>query len=79
MSRYISTKPIHPSQKLLEMNEEEGTCVFQIEVVINVEMYSVFMSYGPGVKIIYPRQAVNYMRNKLHEAATLYDEFVGSH
>lgn len=38
-SRYISTKPIHPSQKLLEMNEEEGSCVFQIEVVINVEMY----------------------------------------
>lgn len=78
-SRYISTKPVHPLQKLLEMNEEEGSCVFQIEVVINVEMYSVFMSYGPGVKIIYPRQAFNYMRNKLHEAATLYDEFVGSH
>lgn len=36
-------------------------------------MYSVFMSYGPGVKIIYPRQAVSYMRDKLHEAAALYD------
>lgn len=55
------------------MNVEDGSCVFQIEVVINVEMYSVFMSYGPGVKIIYPRQAVSYMRDKLHEAASLYD------
>ena len=72
-SRYISTKPVHPSQKLLEMNEKDGSCVFQIEVVINVEMYSVFMSYGPGVKIIYPKQAVSYMKNKLHEAASLYD------
>ena len=61
------------------MNEEDGSCIFQIEVVINVEMFSVFMSYGPSVKIIYPEQAFNYMRNKLHEAATLYDEFVGSH
>lgn len=78
-SRYISTKPVHPSQILLEMDEEDGSCIFQIEVVINVEMFSVFMSYGPGVKIIYPRQAVNYMSNKLHEAATLYDEFVVSH
>ena len=72
-SRYISTKPVHPSQKLLEMNEKDGSCVFQIEVVINVEMYSVFMSYGSGVKIIYPKQAVSYMKNKLHEAASLYD------
>ena len=71
-SQYIRTKPVHPSQELLKMNEEDGSCVFQIEVVINVEMYSVFMSYGPGVKIIYPRQAVNYMRDKLHEAAALY-------
>ena len=61
------------------MNEEDGSCIFQIEVVINVEMFSVFMSYGPSVKIIYPKQAFNYMGNKLHEAATLYDEFVGSH
>ena len=36
-------------------------------------MYSVFMSYGPGVKIIYPRQAMCYMRDKLKEAAELYD------
>lgn len=61
------------------MNEEDGSCIFQIEVVINVEMYSVFMSYGPGVKIIYPSQAVNHMRDKLHEAVALYDESVGSH
>jgi hypothetical protein len=37
-------------------------------------MYSVFMSYGPGIRIIYPRNAVKYMRDKMKEAFELYDE-----
>ncbi|MGM9692814.1 MAG: helix-turn-helix transcriptional regulator [Alloprevotella sp.] len=74
-SRYIMTKPVHPSQIVLKKNEDDGSCIFQIEVVINFEMYSVFMSYGPGIKIIYPHSAVSYMRDKLKEAAALYDEY----
>ena len=72
-SKYIKTKPIHRSQQLIEENPEDGSCIFRIDVVINFEMYSVFMSYGPGIKIIYPRSAVMYMRDKLKEAAALYD------
>ncbi len=75
-SRYIMTKPVHPSQIVLKKNEDDGSCIFQIEVVINFEMYSVFMSYGPGIKIIYPHSAVSYMRDKLKEAAGLYDKYV---
>lgn len=74
-SRYIMTKPVHPSQIVLKKNEDDSSCIFQIEVVINFEMYSVFMSYGPGIKIIYPHSAVSYMRDKLKEAARLYDEY----
>lgn len=76
-SQYIKTKPLHSSQKLIKENKEDGSCIFQIEVIINFEMYSVFMSYGPGVKIIYPRNAVNYMRDKLREAAALYGNVSG--
>lgn len=43
-------------------------------MVINFEMYSVFMSYGPGVKIIHPRNAARYKRDKLKEALELYDD-----
>lgn len=71
-SKYIITKPIHCSQKLLSRNKEDGSCEFQIEVVINNEMYSVFMSYGPGVKILYPEKAVKYMRDLLKEAYNSY-------
>ena len=52
---------------------EDGSCIFRIDVVINFEMYSVFMSYGPGIKIIYPKNAMKYMRDKLKEALDLYD------
>lgn len=77
-SKYIKTKPLHPSQRVVQENPEDGSCIFRIDVVINIEMYSVFMSYGPGVKIIYPRNAVMYMRDKLEEALKLYDSDVDS-
>ena len=75
-SKYIKTKPLHPSQTLLSENPEDGSCIFRIEVVINFELYSVFMSYGPGIKILSPRQAVSYMRNQLRQCAALYDTFL---
>ena len=72
-SKYIKTKPLHPSQRLLCENED-GSCIFRIDVVVNVEMYSVFMSYGSGVRIIYPRFAVKYIKDQLKEALDLYEK-----
>ncbi len=70
--KYIMTKPIHRSQQLIQ-EYPDGSCIFQIDVVINFEMYSVFMSYGPGIKILYPRNAMMYMRDKMKEAFELYE------
>lgn len=72
-SKYIRTKPLHPSQRLLR-EEADGSCVFAIDVVLNFEMYSVFLSYGPGLRITYPRNAVKYMRERLQATLKLYDE-----
>ena len=75
-SKYIKTKPVHSSQQLLKENPEDGSCIFRIDVVVNFEMYSVFMSYGPGVKIISPRKCMEYMQNRIKEAGELYDRQV---
>lgn len=72
-SKYIMTKPLHHSQKLIH-RFEDGSCEFMIQVVINYEMYSVFMSYGPGIKILSPRIAAHYMKDKLRQAAEQYNE-----
>jgi predicted DNA-binding transcriptional regulator YafY len=73
-SNYIKTKPLHHSQKIISENADNHTCVFEIEVIINFEMYSVFMSYGAGIKILSPASAVEYMRNQLNAAHALYEE-----
>ncbi|MDY3933657.1 MAG: WYL domain-containing protein [Muribaculaceae bacterium] len=72
-SHYIATKPVHPSQKLVSCNPNDGSCIFSIDVVINIEMYSIMMSFGPGVKLLSPRQAVAFMAKKLRQAAAQYD------
>ena len=72
-SKYIQTKPLHHSQQLIRENKD-GSCIFQISVVINFELYSVLMSYGPGVRVISPRCAVSYMKDKTKEMADIYEE-----
>lgn len=72
-SKYIQTKPLHHSQQLIRENKD-GSCIFQISVVINFELYSVLMSYGPGVRVISPRCAVSYMKGKTKEMADIYEE-----
>ena len=73
-SKYIRTKPIHPSQQLLRENPEDGSCVFCIDVVINLEMYSSFLSFGPDIRILSPRNVVSYMHDLYQRAAAMYAE-----
>lgn len=61
------------SQQLIRENKD-GSCIFQISVVINFELYSVLMSYGPGVRVISPRCAVSYMKDKTKEMADMYEQ-----
>lgn len=73
-SRYIMTKPLHRSQYLVERNRDDGSCIFQIEVVLNFELYSVLMSYGPGLRVLAPENVVKHIGGKLRAAARGYDE-----
>lgn len=72
-SKYVMTKPLHPSQQLLERNTEDGSCIFQIEVVLNLELYSVLMSYGPGLRVMSPPSVMAHMRDLLRQATNAYD------
>ena len=63
------------AQVLLDKLAEKRE-VGKVEVVINFEMYSVFMSYGAGVKILSPQVAVTYMHNQLSQAAANYNTTV---
>lgn len=54
---YILTKPLHGSQKKLEVNENGLT--IQIEVIPNYELRQILLSYGNSVKILTPESYKN--------------------
>ena len=70
----IRYKPIHPSQQLVSDDAAREGAIFSINVVLNFELYSILMSYGPGLRLLAPRHAVSYLGKQLREAAALYDE-----
>ncbi len=70
-SKYIETKPLHKSQKLLN-RDENGYCTFSINVVLNFELYSVLMSYGDGIKILSPKRVERYMKRMSENLFDLY-------
>ena len=72
-SNYIVTKPLHKSQILLKDFGEQGT-LFKMNVIINLELFSVFMSHGDGIRILKPDKIVRHMKNELRKTLDLYND-----
>ncbi|XOV69099.1 MAG: helix-turn-helix transcriptional regulator [Fluviicola sp.] len=51
-SKYLDSLPIHPSQKIKEMNEDHF--VFQLYVSITEELIREILSYGGEIKVLQP-------------------------
>jgi len=51
-ARYIRTKPLHPSQQVLEESEEH--IVFGYELLLNYELESRLLSFGEEVEVLEP-------------------------
>jgi len=70
---YVQTKPFHKSQQLVETNED-GSMLFEIEVVINQELQREFFGYANTIKVLSPPSLVDFMRWKFRLAKERYDE-----
>lgn len=68
---YILTKPIHKSQILIEEGED-GSMIFEIEVVINNELLREFFGFAEGIRIISPQFLLNLISEKLRKAHEQY-------
>jgi predicted DNA-binding transcriptional regulator YafY len=68
---YIETKPLHKSQFVVQRNED-GSAIFQIEVVLNYELEKDLLGFGEGVRVLSPRYLVNKMSKRLDQASQLY-------
>ena len=69
---YIETKPIHPSQMVLE-RMDDGTVIFQIHACHNYELEKAFLEFGEGVKVLAPRPLVSRIKKRLRLAADQYE------
>ena len=65
---YIVSKPIHPSQKVLDGND----CILQITVRPNNELESLIFSFGPHVEVLEPAWLRHQIENKIEETLKKY-------
>ncbi|MDR2918991.1 MAG: WYL domain-containing protein [Tannerella sp.] len=70
---YVQTKPFHKSQQLIE-SHDDGSMIFEIEVVINQELQREFFGYADTIKILSPQSLVDFMKWKFRLAKERYDD-----
>ena len=68
---YVQTKPFHKSQKLIETCED-GSVIFELEVIINQELQREFFGFADTVKILSPKTLVDFMAWKFRLAKERY-------
>lgn len=70
---YVQTKPFHKSQKIIE-EHEDGSKIFEINVVINQELHREFFGYVDTIKILSPKSLVDFMGWKFRLAKERYQD-----
>lgn len=70
---YVLTKPFHHSQQLLAQ-AEDGSAVFTIEVVHNLELEREFLGFAQDLEVLEPRLLRNRISKRLEWARALYQD-----
>ena len=71
MSKYVQTKPLHGSQKIVE-RKDDGSMVFSIEVIPNYEFENLIFSFKDGVEVLEPIELRELIRTKLELSLQQY-------
>lgn len=69
---YLLTKPIHSSQRIISQ-EDDGSAVLGINVVVNKELFSVFLSHGAEIEVLSPRDVRCYIKKQLMKGLSRYE------
>ena len=67
---YVLTKPLHPSQEILQKQDED--VIISIDVVLNFELEREILGFGDSVEVLFPRSLVKRIKAKLVNAAAKY-------
>jgi len=69
---YITTKPLHPSQKMID--EVTDGSIFTLQLVPNFELEQTILMYGERVKVLEPDDLKKRIQKRLMEAMNLYQD-----
>ncbi len=67
---YVLTKPLHPSQKVIETSE--NYLIVAIQVVLNYELEREILGFGESIEVLSPRMLQRNIKKRLEKAAALY-------
>ncbi|WP_312482894.1 helix-turn-helix transcriptional regulator, partial [Sphingobacterium multivorum] len=70
---YVATKPLHPSQQILD-KKEDGSILIRIDVVLNFELEREILGFGESIKVLSPRNLQTRIKQRLTAATELYAE-----
>ena len=68
---YIKTKPLHGSQRVL--NVDEKGAIITIEVYLNFELQQQLLSFGEGVIVLEPKELRDRIKERITWALSLYN------
>lgn len=67
---YVESKPIHPSQKVVQ--REEKSLTIELEIIPNYEFYSLMLGFGNAVEVIAPSDVRLQLKEKIEQTLKLY-------
>ncbi|SFG28421.1 helix-turn-helix transcriptional regulator [Pontibacter chinhatensis] len=67
--KYIETKPLHSSQRLLD----DANCIFELKIGVNVELKARLMSFGSELVVLEPEHLKESMRTSYAESLNSYN------
>ncbi len=71
---YILTKPLHGSQKRTE-SKKDGT-IIEIEVIPNIELRQLILSYGDGIEVISPKSFIEQFKQAIDNMNKIYQKTI---
>lgn len=71
-SKYIKTKPLHHSQKILK-EAPDGSTTFSFQLIPNYELESLLLSFGEKIRVLKPVSLRRTLQKRLASAIGNYD------
>lgn len=70
---YIETKPLHPTQDIVEENETEDSVYITIDVKINKELITTLLSFGPDIEVVAPDSLRTLLKDRIKDMYNKYN------